>query len=56
MIGWVCGRGYVGIDFEKGVWMGEHDRVLLGKQFGVCLGWDMEVSWEIYDMDSSWAM
>ena len=24
VVGWVRGRGCVGIEFEKGVWLGEH--------------------------------
>ena len=31
VIGWVGGRGVVGLDFEKGVCLGEHDRILLFK-------------------------
>ena len=31
VVGWVCGRGCDGIEFETGVWLGEHDGNLLGQ-------------------------
>ena len=30
MVGWLCGKGCVGIEFEKVVWLGEHSGSLLG--------------------------
>ena len=31
VVGWVCGRGFDGIEFETGVWLGAHDVNLLGQ-------------------------
>ena len=31
VVRWVCGMGGAGIDFEKVLWLGEHDRNLLGR-------------------------
>ena len=31
VVGWVCGRGCDGMDFETGVWLGAHVGNLLGR-------------------------
>ena len=50
----MCGRGCVEIDFAKIVWLGEHDGSLLGLELGS--GLDMEIFWEIFEMNPSWSM
>ena len=45
VVGWGCGRGFSGRVFVKGLYLGYYDGILPGRELGVSLGRDMEVSW-----------